>query len=110
MTATRKNHDVIMSDEFWDFLRENNVSYTWVFQFMPVGADASMDLVPTPEQRYERFYKTEELRLSGKFAFVADFWNHRISNKWLFSIWGGKISTRKCQRLCRTMCIPTICS
>ena len=40
---------------------------------MPVGADASMDLVPTPEQRYERFYKTEELRLSGKFAFVADF-------------------------------------
>jgi MoaA/NifB/PqqE/SkfB family radical SAM enzyme len=76
VTATRKNHDVIMSDEFWDFLRENNVSYAWVFQFMPVGADASMDLVPTPEQRYERFYKAEELRLSGKFAFVADFWNH----------------------------------
>jgi hypothetical protein len=35
-----------------------------------------MDLVPTPEQRYERFWKTEEERLNGDFAFVADFWNH----------------------------------
>ncbi|MDK2906444.1 MAG: hypothetical protein PWQ66_405 [Petrotoga sp.] len=76
VTATRKNHDAIMNDDFWEYLKENNVSYAWIFQFMPVGADASMDLVPTPEQRYERFYKLEELRLGGKFAFVADFWNH----------------------------------
>ncbi|HPG48439.1 MAG TPA: radical SAM protein, partial [Petrotogaceae bacterium] len=76
VTATRVNHELLMSDEFWDYLAQNGVAYAWVFQFMPVGADASMDLVPTPEQRYERFRKTDELRLSGKFAFVADFWNH----------------------------------
>ena len=76
VTATKMNHDVLLKDEFWDFLKENGVSYAWVFQFMPVGMNPSMDLVPTAEQRYERFFKTEELRLGGKFAFVADFWNH----------------------------------
>lgn len=76
ITATNKNHEMIMDESFWDYLADHGVSYAWVFQFMPVGADASMDLVPTPEQRFERFRKTEELRLGGKFAFVADFWNH----------------------------------
>jgi MoaA/NifB/PqqE/SkfB family radical SAM enzyme len=76
VTATRKNHEEIIKDEFWDYLKEHGVSYSWVFQFMPVAADASMDLVPTADQRLERFRKTEELRLGGKFSFVADFWNH----------------------------------
>jgi hypothetical protein len=43
---------------------------------MPVGRDATFDLVPTAEQRYWRYHKTESLRKSGKFAFIADFWNH----------------------------------
>lgn len=76
VTATKLNHDTIMKDEFWDFLEEQGVAYVWVFQFMPVGMNPTMDLVPTPKQRYERFFKTEEIRLSGRFAFVADFWNH----------------------------------
>ncbi len=76
VTATRVNHDTIMKEEFWDFLEQNGVSYVWIYQFMPVGQDPVMDLVPTPEQRYERFFVTEKMRLSGRFAFVADFWNH----------------------------------
>ncbi|WP_129408665.1 radical SAM protein [Marinitoga lauensis] len=76
VTATRKNHDLIMSDEFWTFLKEHNVAYVWIYQFMPVGMDPTMELVPTPEQRYERFEVTEKERLGGDFAFVADFWNH----------------------------------
>lgn len=76
ITATKLNHDVIMSDDFWNFLKENSVEFAWVFQFMPVGMNPSLDLVPTPEQRYERFFKTEEIRLGGEFAFVADFFNH----------------------------------
>jgi len=76
ITATRVNHDILMKNEFWDFLEQNGVIYAWVFQFMPVGQDPMMDLVPTPQQRYERFFKTDEMRLSGRFAFVADFWNH----------------------------------
>jgi MoaA/NifB/PqqE/SkfB family radical SAM enzyme len=76
ITATRMNHDTLMKDEFWQFLEEQQVVYAWVFQYMPVGMNASIDLVPTPQQRYERFFKTDQVRLSGKFAFVADFWNH----------------------------------
>lgn len=76
VTATRKNHNEIVKDEFWDYLKDHGVAYSWVFQFMPVAAEADMELVPTPEQRMERFRKTEELRKGGKFSFVADFWNH----------------------------------
>lgn len=76
VTATRLNHDTIVKEEFWNFLKENDVAYSWIFQFMPVGMNPSMDLVPTPEQRYERFFVLDKLRLGGDFAFVADFWNH----------------------------------
>ncbi|SHH16990.1 radical SAM protein [Thermosipho atlanticus] len=76
VTATKVNHDTIMKDEFWDFLEQNGVGYVWIYQFMPVGINPTMDLVPSPKQRYERFFKTDEMRLSGRFAFVADFWNH----------------------------------
>ena len=79
VTATRVNHELLMSDEFWDYLAQNGVAYAWVFQFMPVGADASMDLVPTPEQRYEGFRKTGRTKtFQVSFAFVAEFWNQRF--------------------------------
>lgn len=75
--ATSKNHDQICSTEFWEFLiSELGVKYSWVFQYMPMGRDATMDLVPTGRQRYDRFHFLENLRKSGKLAFLADFWNH----------------------------------
>ncbi|WP_305810135.1 hypothetical protein [Photobacterium kishitanii] len=74
--ATSENHAEIMSDEFWNFLVDENVEYVWTFQYMPTGADANFDLVPTPKQRYERFHKLEVMRKGGTFAFLADFWNH----------------------------------
>jgi MoaA/NifB/PqqE/SkfB family radical SAM enzyme len=75
--ATRTNHDQIVGHEFWDFLiNDLGVKYSWVFQYMPIGRDATFDLVPTPEQRYERFHYLESLRKSGRLAFIADFWNH----------------------------------
>ncbi|MGL6021469.1 MAG: radical SAM protein [Gibbsiella quercinecans] len=76
MMATSKNHDQLMNDEYWQFISDLGVEYVWVFQYMPIGRDATFDLVPTPQQRYDRFHKIEQLRLSGKFAFIADFWNH----------------------------------
>jgi len=76
ITATKANHETLLDDKFWDYLADHGVSYAWIFQYMPVGINPTMDLVPTPEQRLERFRKAEELRTGGKFAFVADFWNH----------------------------------
>ncbi|WP_251347606.1 radical SAM protein [Klebsiella pneumoniae] len=75
--ATSKNHDQICDPTFWDFMIEKlGVRYSWVFQYMPVGRDATFDLVPSAEQRYERFHFLEALRKSGRLAFLADFWNH----------------------------------
>jgi MoaA/NifB/PqqE/SkfB family radical SAM enzyme len=76
MMATRKNHQQIMDDHYWEFISGLGVEYVWVFQYMPIGRDASFDLVPTPEQRYQRFHKIEKIRQDGRFAFIADFWNH----------------------------------
>lgn len=76
MMATRKNHDQMTDDKYWDFISGLGVEYVWVFQYMPIGRDATFDLVPTAQQRYERFHKIEQLRKSGRFAFIADFWNH----------------------------------
>lgn len=75
--ATSKNHDQIVSDRFWNFMIDQlGISYAWVFQYMPVGRDASFELVPRAQQRYQRFHYLEALRKSGRLAFLADFWNH----------------------------------
>ncbi|EAQ6131748.1 radical SAM protein [Salmonella enterica] len=75
--ATSKNNEQICSTEFWDFMLENlGISYAWIFQYMPIGRDATMDLVPSAEQRYHRFHFLETLRKSGRLGFLADFWNH----------------------------------
>ncbi len=75
--ATSKNHAQICGNEFWDLIAEQlGMKYAWVFQYMPVGRDATMELVPDAEQRYYRFHFLETLRKSGRLAFLADFWNH----------------------------------
>ena len=75
--ATSKNHEQICDPSFWDFMIETlGIRYAWVFQYMPIGRDATMELVPTAEQRYDRFHFLEALRKSGRLAFLADFWNH----------------------------------
>ncbi len=75
--ATRTNHEQIVDTKFWDYLIEQlGAKYAWVFQYMPVGRGATFDLVPTAEQRYDRFHFLEKLRKSGRMAFLADFWNH----------------------------------
>ncbi|WP_308592387.1 radical SAM protein, partial [uncultured Megasphaera sp.] len=48
---TRKNIDTVTSDEFLDLLIKKGVWFTWYFHYMPVGNDASLDLLPTPKQR-----------------------------------------------------------
>lgn len=75
--ATSQNHEQICGNVFWDFIIDTlGVKYAWIFQYMPMGRDATMDLVPDARQRYERFHFLEALRKSGRLGFLADFWNH----------------------------------
>ena len=73
-THTTQNHDQITSEEFIKTMYEKGAAYGWIFQYIPIGRDPSMDLVPTPEQRVERFDRVQELREKYPVA-VFDFWN-----------------------------------
>ncbi len=74
---TRDNIEAVTSDEFLDFLISKNVTFSWYFHYMPVGNDASIDLLPTPEQREYMYHRIREIRdwEGGKEIFTMDFQN-----------------------------------
>ena len=76
---TRKNIDTVTSDEFLDLLIKKGVWFTWYFHYMPVGNDASLDLLPTEEQRAYMVRRVREIR-SVKGG-QADF-RHRFPERW----------------------------
>ena len=71
---TSKNLDSIMSEEFYDKLIEMGVYFIWYFHYMPVGNDASPELLPTPEQRAEAYHRIRRFR-TEKPLFAMDFQN-----------------------------------
>lgn len=71
---TSANFDSITSEAFYDSLIEMGVSFIWYFHYMPVGNDASVELLPTPEQRVE-VYRRIRLYRSTKPLFAMDFQN-----------------------------------
>jgi MoaA/NifB/PqqE/SkfB family radical SAM enzyme/uncharacterized glyoxalase superfamily protein PhnB len=69
-----KNVNTVASDEFIDFMIEKGAWFGWYFTFIPVGTDAPMELMVTPEQRALMYRRIRETR-SKKPIFVLDFWN-----------------------------------
>jgi MoaA/NifB/PqqE/SkfB family radical SAM enzyme len=76
-TATRQNNEFIVSDEFVDFYNEKGIFIGWYFNYIPIGREPDMDLMPTPEQRNYRRKRILEIRDKKKMI-VADFWNDGI--------------------------------
>lgn len=74
---TRNNAEIVTSDEFLDLLIEKGVRYTWYFHYMPVGNEASVELLPTKEQREYMYHRVREIRgkEGGKPIFAMDFQN-----------------------------------
>ena len=74
---TRKNIDVVTSDEFLDLIIEKGCRFTWYFHYMPVGNEADIDLLPTSEQRKYMYKRVREIRSmeGGKPIFAMDFQN-----------------------------------
>ncbi|MDD6390441.1 MAG: radical SAM protein [Firmicutes bacterium] len=71
---TSENIESITSEEYYDSLIEMGAYFIWYFHYMPVGNDASPNLLPTPEQRtmiYERIRKYRRT----KPLFAMDFQN-----------------------------------
>jgi MoaA/NifB/PqqE/SkfB family radical SAM enzyme len=79
VTATSKNTDLLLTDEFYDFyFQEQGACYLWQFQMMPIGRGKDeLDLMVKPEQRVQLFRKWENL-LSINGYCIADFWNSGV--------------------------------
>jgi len=73
-TYTSQNTDVVASDEFIDMLIDKGALYGWFFTFVPVGKDADMSLMCSPEQRDRMRRHVLHIRETRP-IFVADFWN-----------------------------------
>lgn len=74
---TSKNYLTVTSDEFLDMLIDKGCVFAWYFHYMPVGVNASTELLLTPEQRTYMYHKIREIRglEGGKELFAIDFQN-----------------------------------
>lgn len=79
VTATSKNMDILLSDEFYEFyFEEQGACYMWEFQLMPIGRGKDeLDLMVNPHERLKLYRKWEKL-LSEKRYCLADFWNSGV--------------------------------
>ena len=73
-TQTIRNTETIGSDAFVDFIVEKGCIFLWNFHYIPIGRDADLSLMATPEQRawirdrFVHFRATKPL-------LMVDFWN-----------------------------------
>jgi MoaA/NifB/PqqE/SkfB family radical SAM enzyme len=75
LTATRRNAEVLLSDEVVDtFFERMGVLYAFIFHYMPIGRAFTLDLMMTPEQRFALFERVWSL-IRERHIFIADFWN-----------------------------------
>lgn len=73
-TYNRYNTEELASEEFVDMLVDKGVTYAWYFTYIPVGRDADVEMMATPEQRAYMYDKILEYRRT-KPIFIMDFWN-----------------------------------
>ncbi|MGI6590903.1 MAG: radical SAM protein [Eggerthellaceae bacterium] len=71
---TSENIDAVSSDEFIDKVVSLGASFIWYFHYMPVGSDANLQLMCTPEQREKMYRRSREIRMT-KPIFAMDFQN-----------------------------------
>ena len=71
---TSMNYDSISSEEYYDSLIEMGAYFIWYFHYMPVGNDASPNLLPTAAQREVVYHRIRRLRTT-KPLFAMDFQN-----------------------------------
>lgn len=74
---TSQNLDSITNFDFIDKMVQNGAKFGAWFNFMPVGHDASAELIPTPKQRAYMYSWVKKMRdkHEGKPIFIMDFQN-----------------------------------
>lgn len=74
---TSSNYEKVTSDDFIQMEIDKGVKFSMYFHYMPVGNDASPDLLPTKEQRTYMYHRIRKIRdmTDGKGLFCFDFQN-----------------------------------
>lgn len=74
---TSENIPTVTSDEFLDEMIARGVKFGFYFHYMPLGAHAAPELMPTTQQREEMYRWLRKTRNSktGKPIFIMDFQN-----------------------------------
>lgn len=102
VTATSKNIDELLSDDFYKFyFDEQRVTYMWQFQFLPIGrGNDTFEAMVTPEDRL-KLYRVWEKQLTENKYCIADFWNSGMltsgciayggNNGYFYIDWNGNI-------------------
>lgn len=103
LTATRHNAFEILSDDFINFcFDQQQASFGWLFQYMPIGRCSTLDLQVTPEQRLWMWQRTWQI-IRERHIMLADFWNcgtvadgciaagQSRGGGYLYIDWNGKI-------------------
>jgi len=82
VTATSKNADLLLTDEFYNFYFEQQAAcYMWQFQLMPIGRGKDeIDLMVSPDKRVQLYRKWEKLLAEKKYC-LADFWNSGVLSR-----------------------------
>jgi MoaA/NifB/PqqE/SkfB family radical SAM enzyme len=70
----RYNTESVGSDEFVDQMISLGCRFAWNFTYIPIGKDARVDMLATPEQREYMYHRIREIR-DSKPIFALDFWN-----------------------------------
>lgn len=73
-TYTRHNTEEIGSDKFIDLMIDKGCTIGWLFTYVPVGGDADLEYMATPEQRAFMYRQVQRWRATRPIL-VADFWN-----------------------------------
>lgn len=71
---TSRNVEDVSSEKYFDLIIDSGALFVWFFHYMPVGNDAAVELLPSPEQRELMFNKIREYR-KCKPIFSMDFQN-----------------------------------
>ncbi len=71
---TSANAASVCTETYYDWLIDKGALFAWIFTYMPVGADAPAELMPTPEQREHLYRFNHEMR-EKKPLLTLDFQN-----------------------------------
>ncbi len=71
---TSANFEQVSTPDYLDQMSAWGAFFVWYFHYMPVGSDADVSLMVSPDQRREMYYRVREFRKT-KDLFAMDFQN-----------------------------------